>query len=85
MVVYNFRHGLSDIIKILFYKKRCPKCNQKAKRKSDKKEYVETSKSMNEYNFGEAYEVVIYYYCENCKIRIEVSDLKLGLIRADKR
>ena len=79
MAIYSFKHGLGDILRILFYSKKCPDCNQKAKRKKVKKEYVETSKSMNEYNFGQSYEVIIYYFCENCKKRIEVSDLRIGL------
>ncbi|WP_252238065.1 hypothetical protein [Clostridium sp. VAP51] len=75
MSIYRFNYGLTDFMKILFYKKKCPVCGKKIKRKSDKKEYVETDQSMIVKYGRNAYEVKIYYFCENCNKRIEVSEL----------
>lgn len=75
MSIYRYNYGFLECIKILFYKKRCPICNKKLKRKSEKKEYVETDQSMISEFGRNAYEVTIYYFCEDCNKRIEISEL----------
>lgn len=75
MSIYRYRYGFGEFIKIAFYKKRCPICNRKLKRKSEKKEYIETDQSMISECGSDAYDVTIYYVCENCNKRVEVCEL----------
>ncbi|WP_459480900.1 hypothetical protein [Clostridium saccharoperbutylacetonicum] len=75
MSIYTFNYGFFDVIKIIFYKKRCPICNGKLKRRSEKEEYTETDENMIA-DFGRnAYNVTIYYICEECDKRVEISEL----------
>ncbi|CUU50365.1 hypothetical protein [Clostridium beijerinckii] len=75
MSVYRFNYGFGEFIKILFYKKRCPICKGRIKRKSEVKEYTETDQNLMAESGGYAYNVTIYYICENCNNRVEVSEL----------
>lgn len=75
MSIYRYNYGLGDFVKILFYKKRCPICSRKLKRKSEKKEYTETDQNLIAECGRNAYDVTIYYICQNCNKRVEVFEL----------
>ncbi|WP_252230304.1 MULTISPECIES: hypothetical protein [unclassified Clostridium] len=76
MSICRFNYSFKDFMKILFYKKRCPICVKKIRRKSEKNEYVETDQSLIAEYGRNAYNVTIYYFCKKCNKRIEISELK---------
>lgn len=75
MALTLYEHNFKDLFKMLFYKKNCPNCTKKMKRKYEKKKYTETNPMWMEYDDGNTYKIKYFYYCDYCKLRIKVSNL----------
>ena len=76
MASYEIELSPKEFFALIFYKKKCPTCNDKMKRVK-KSSLIKKGWDNNNgmYFYGKSYKVKIYYRCEKCNKDVMLSEL----------
>jgi transcription initiation factor IIE alpha subunit len=74
---YSFQFSFAEILKLIFYKKVCPTCNNELEKKKDKIFIKEGWHDLgsNHYTYGKEYQLKWYFFCPHCNKKVEYKEL----------